>query len=296
MEKFFVFFIIGVAISAVYAISATGLVVTYITSGVFNFAHGAIGMFLAFVYWELRIHRGWPTLLALAVTLLVIGPAIGVLLDVLVMRPLLKGASVATKLVVTLALLLSFQGLAVAIWGIELRTLPGLWGQRDYSILGLNITWDQTTTILAAAGVAFGFRALFRYTRLGVAMRAVVDNRELCAVKGLNPNMVTAASWAIGTSLAGLAAILIAPGLNLEANTLSLLVVSAYAAAVLGRLQHLPATFVGALILGVAQSMVVAYLPSDNSFVRNLNPALPFLLLFGALLLAGKILEAVGSG
>src|SRR5918996_1174696 len=158
MEKFFVYLIIGIAISAVYAISATGLVVTYITSGIFNFAHGAIGMFLAFVYWELRVNRGWPTPAALAVTLLVIGPAIGVLLDVLVMRSLLKGASVATKLVVTLALLLAFQGGALAIWGIRLRALPGLWGDRAYSIVGLNITWDQTTTILAAVAVALGFR------------------------------------------------------------------------------------------------------------------------------------------
>jgi branched-chain amino acid transport system permease protein len=284
VEKFFVFFIIGVAISAVYAISATGLVVTYITSGVFNFAHGAIGMFLAFVYWELRVNRGWPTPAALALTLLVIGPAIGVLLDVLVMRSLLKGASVATKLVVTLALLLAFQGAALAIWGIELRTVPGLWGDRQYSILGLNVTWDQTTTILAAVGIAFGFRALFRYTRLGVAMRAVVDNRELCAVKGLNPNVVTAVSWAIGCSLAGLAAVLIAPGLNLEVNTLSILVVSAYSAAVVGRLQNLPATFIGALALGVSQSMIVAYLPTENDLVQNLRPALPFVLLFGALL------------
>jgi branched-chain amino acid transport system permease protein len=289
LEKFFVFLIIGVAISAVYAISATGLVVTYITSGVFNFAHGAIGMFLAFVYWELRINRGWPTPVALVVTLLVIGPVIGVLLDVLVMRSLLKGASVATKLVVTLALLLAFQGAALAIWGIKLRTLPGLWGDRDYSILGLNITWDQTTTILAAVAVAFGFRAIFRYTRLGVAMRAVVDNRELCAVKGLNPNVVTAVSWAIGASLAGLAAILIAPGLNLEVNVLSILVVSAYAAAVVGRLQNLPATFIGALLLGVSQSMIVAYLPTSNDLIQNLRPALPFVLLFGALLVRREL-------
>lgn len=289
MEKLFVFLIIGLSISAVYAISATGLVVTYITSGVFNFAHGAIGMFVAFVYWELRVHQGWPVPLALAVTLLVIAPAIGVLLDVIVMRPLLKGASVATKLVVTVALLLAFQGAAVAIWGIELRTLPGLWGDRAYSVFGLNITWDQTTTILAAVAVAAGFRMLFRRTRLGVAMRAVVDNRELCAVKGLNPNVVTAASWAIGSSLAGLAAILVAPGLNLEVNTLSLLVVSAYAAAVVGKLDSLPATFGGAVILGVSSSLVVAYLPAGNEIVQNLRPALPFLLLFGALLVRGEI-------
>lgn len=284
MEKFFVFLIIGVSVSAVYAISASGLVVTYITSGVFNFAHGAIGMFLAFIYWELRVNQGWNTLLALAITLLVVAPLLGVLLDVLVMRRLVAGASVATKLVVTLALFAAFQGLALAIWGIELRTLPGLWGERSYSIFNLNISWDQTTTILTALAVAGGFRALFRRTRLGVAMRAVVDNPELCAIKGLNPNVVTAASWAIGSSLAGLAAVLIAPGLNLEVNTLSLLVVSAYAAAIVGRLQNLPATFVGALILGVSQSMVVAYLPAGNEFVQNLRPAIPFLVLFVALL------------
>ncbi len=285
LQTFFTFFVLGVTVSAVYAISATGLVVTYITSGVFNFAHGAVGMFLAFVYWELRVSRGWPTPLALLVTLGICAPALGFFLDVVVMRRLLRGASVATKLVVTLALLLAFQGMALAIWGIELRTVPGLWGDRSFTIIDLVVTWDQVTTVAAAVGVAFGLRLLFRRTRLGVAMRAVVDNPELCAIKGLSPNRVTAASWALGSMLAGLAAILIAPGLNLEVNTLSLLVVSAYAAAVVGRMQSLPATFAGAIVLGMSQTMLIGYLPQDNELVRNLKPAMPFLLLFAALLL-----------
>ncbi|MBV8690330.1 MAG: ABC transporter permease [Actinobacteria bacterium] len=286
MQTFFTFLLIGVTASAVYAISATGLVVTYITSGVFNFAHGAIGMFLAFVYWELHVNQGWPTLLALFVTLGVIAPLIGVLLDVAVMRRLLVGASVATKLVVTLAVLLVFQGLALAGWGIKLRALPGLWGDRHtVKLFSLVITWDQITTVLAAVAVAFGLRVLFRRTRLGVAMRAVVDSKELCAIKGISPNRVTAASWALGSMLAGLAAILIAPGLNLEVNTLSLLVVSAYAAAVLGRLESLPATFAGALLLGVGEKLIIGYLPQSNELVRNLEPAFPFILLLGALLL-----------
>ena len=288
MEKLFVFLVIGVSVSAIYAVSATGLVVTYITSGVFNFAHGAIGMFLAFVYWELSVNQGWPQPVALAVTLLVIAPAIGVALDVLVMRRLVQGASVATKLVVTLALLVVFQGAALGIWGIRLRTLPEFFAGHTYSLGTLVITWHQTITVLAALGVAFGLRTLFKRTRLGVAMRAVVDNPELCSVKGLSPNVVTAASWAMGASLAGLAAILIAPGLNLEVNTLSLLVVSAYAAAVVGRLQSLPATFVGALILGVSQQLAVGYVPTSNEWLANLRPALPFVLLFVALLVRSE--------
>jgi branched-chain amino acid transport system permease protein len=285
LQTFFTFLVLGVTISAVYAISATGLVVTYITSGIFNFAHGAVGMFLAFVYWELRVNQGWPTPLALLVTLGVCAPLIGAALDLLVMRRLLRGASVATKLVVTLALLLAFQGAALAIWGIELRVLPGLWGDRSFTILDLVVTWDQLTTVLTALAVAFGLRLLFRRTRLGVAMRAVVDNPELCATKGLSPDRVTGASWALGSMLAGLAAILIAPGLNLEVNTLSLLVVSAYAAAVVGRMHSLPATFAGALVLGISQTLLVGYLPQDNELVRNLKPALPFIVLFAALLL-----------
>jgi branched-chain amino acid transport system permease protein len=284
LQTFFTFLVLGVSVAAVYAISATGLVVTYITSGVFNFAHGAVGMFIAFVYWELRVNQGWPTLAALVVALGVCAPLVGIALDVLVMRRLI-GASVATKLVVTLALLLAFQGMALAIWGIELRTVPGLWGDRDVAVLDLVITWDQLTTVLAAVTVAFGLRLLFHRARLGVAMRAVVDNPELCAIKGLSPNRVTAASWALGSMLAGLAAILIAPGLNLEVNTLSLLVVSAYAAAVVGRMQSLPATFLGALVLGISQTLLIGYLPQDNELVRNLKPAMPFLLLFAALLL-----------
>jgi branched-chain amino acid transport system permease protein len=288
IEKLFVFLTIGVSVSAIYAICATGLVVTYITSGVFNFAHGAIGMFLAFTYWELSVNQGWPVPLALAVTLLVIAPAIGVALDVLVMRRLVQGASVATKLVVTLALLVAFQGAAILIWGIQLRTLPELFPGHEVSVFSLVITWHQIVTVLAAASVAFGLRTLFKRTRIGVAMRAVVDNPELCSVKGISPNVVTAASWAMGSSLAGLAAILIAPGLNLEVNTLSLLVVSAYAAAVVGRLQSLPATFAGALILGVSQQLAVGYLPTTNDLLSNLRPALPFVLLFIALLVRSE--------
>jgi branched-chain amino acid transport system permease protein len=285
VTELFRFTLFGLMLGCVYAIASMGLVLTYTVTGVFNFAHGAVGMFLAFVYWELRVNQGWPTPLALLVTLGVCAPLIGVALDVLVMRRLLRGASVATKLVVTLALLLAFQGAALALWGIELRVVPGLWGDRSFGVLDLVVTWDQVTTVLIAVLVAFALRLLFRRTRLGVAMRAVVDNPELCAIKGLSPHRVTAASWALGSMLAGLAAILIAPGLNLEVNTLSLLVVSAYAAAVVGRMQSLPATFAGALVLGVSQTLLVGYLPQDNELVRNLKPALPFVLLFAALLL-----------
>ena len=283
MHTFFAFLLIGLVDSAIYAISASGLVLTYVTSGIFNFAHGAVGMFLAFLYWELRISLGLPVWLALFLALFVAAPLIGMFLETTVMRRL-SGATLATKLVITVALLVSFQGLAQGIWGVQIRTLPRLWGAHYFKVSGLVISWDQVTIVLAAVGVAAGLWALLKLTRLGVAMRAVVDNPELCRVKGINPGLVTKASWSLGSMLAGLAAILIAPGLNLDPNVLSLLVVSAYAAAIWGRLQSLPATFAGALILGIGSDLAIGYLAGSGTLANQLEPALPFVLLFVALL------------
>src|SRR3954466_3683615 len=105
METFLAFTVVGIVTGAIYAVSASGLVVTYTTSGIFNFAHGAIGMFMAFTYWELRVHQHWPAPLALLVVLLVLSPLMGALIERLLMRRL-YGAPMAVTIVVTLALLL----------------------------------------------------------------------------------------------------------------------------------------------------------------------------------------------
>ena len=103
MQTFFNIVINGLVIGAVYAIAASGLVVTYSTSGIFNFAHGALGMFCAFAYWEVRVDQGWPALLALAFILLVVAPLLGLLLYVVVIRGL-EGTSEIVKLVIPISL------------------------------------------------------------------------------------------------------------------------------------------------------------------------------------------------
>src|SRR5947209_20392017 len=100
MSAFLAFTIIGIVTGAIYAIAATGLVVTYSTSGIFNIAHGAIGMMMAFTYWELRVHRHWPAPLALVVVLFILAPALGALIERVLIRRL-RGATVAQSLVVT---------------------------------------------------------------------------------------------------------------------------------------------------------------------------------------------------
>src|SRR2546426_2308717 len=107
--------ITGLATGCIYALAASGLVVTYTTSGIFNFAHGAIGMVMAFAYWELHVNRGVPTIPALILVLLVLAPLCGAAVERLLMRRL-HGSTTGTALVVTLGLLLTLIGLASTLW------------------------------------------------------------------------------------------------------------------------------------------------------------------------------------
>src|SRR4051794_21858885 len=259
MHTFFVYLLIGLSISAIYAVSASGLVVTYTTSGIFNFAHGAIGMFMAFTYWELRVNQGWPAPIALVVVLLILSPLLGALIERVLMRPL-YAAPMSVAIVVTLALLIILLGAATAIWSPqEGRRLLEFFAGHDIQLAGVRVTYHQLIT-LGVAGLIAGFLRFFMFhTRAGVTMRAVVDNRDLSGLNGVYPERSAQLSWALGATLAAVAGILIAPTITMNHILLTLLVVNGYAAAMLGRLKNLPLTFAGALILGLAQSYLIGW-------------------------------------
>lgn len=273
--------VVGIVTGCLYALTASGLVVTYTTSGIFNFAHGAIGMFMAFTYWQLAVAWGWPVPVALLVVLLVLAPLSGALIERLVIRPL-YGASLSVSLVVTLGLLLGLLGVADAIWNPQVtRSLPSIFGTDEVHLFGVAVTYYEVLVLIVSVAVAAGW-LLFTRTRVGLTMRAVVDDRELTARAGASPYRTAQLSWALGASLAALAGILIAPLQQLDQFNLTLLVVVGYAAAVVGRLKSLPLTVAGAIALGLAQSYAVGYLPV--TLLANLNPVLPMILLFAALL------------
>jgi branched-chain amino acid transport system permease protein len=258
-------------------------VVTYTTSGIFNFAHGAIGMVIAFAYWQLRVEWHWPAPLALLVALGVLAPAMGALIERLMVRPL-RGASVGVTLVVTLGILLALLYGSFEIWKPSVpRVDPKFFGDGGMRILGVQVTWHQMIVVATAGAVAVLLRVLFHRTRIGVAMRAQVDDAELTALNALEPDRVSMLSWALGAALAGLAGILIAPLVNLDALTLTLLVINAYAAAVVGRLKNLPLTFAGAIGLGLVVSYSTGYFPQSD-VLNRVQQGLPTIFLLIALL------------
>jgi branched-chain amino acid transport system permease protein len=289
VQQFLQYTILGLVLGGVYGIAAAGLVVTYTTSGIFNFAHGAIAMLAAFTYWQVRFGWGWPAPVALIVVLGILAPLLGALLYLVIMRGLQNTSEVA-KIVVPVSVALGFLALAVWVWDPAPRSpriIRKFFGPNStVKIFGVNITWHEIIAMLVAVAIAIGLRILFVRTRAGVAMRAVVDDPDLVRLTGGRPQRLALLSWALGASLAALAGVLITPiqGGAMSANALTLLVIDAFAAAMFGRLRSVPRTFVGGLVLGLAGAYVIGYFPQRWTWTSSFRLSLPMILLFVVLL------------
>jgi branched-chain amino acid transport system permease protein len=283
MNEWLSFTIVGLVTGCVYALIATGLVVTYTTTGIFNFAHGAIGMIAAFTFWQLW--QGWHVnaIVSLLLVLVVIAPAFGVVVERVLMRPL-YGASVDMTVVVTLGLLLALVGIAQQLWKSTTHILPPFFNGNGFRVSGVLVSYHELIALIATIVIAVGLYLLFNRTRIGVAMRAVVDSPDLLAMAGGRPDRVQQLSWALGCALAALAGILLAPIRQLDIILLTLLVVDGYAAAVIGRLRNLPVALIGALLIGLGQEYALGYAPGSG-FLSQIQNVIPMFVLFAVLIL-----------
>ena len=245
--------VIGIALGGVYALAAMGLVLIYRVSGVLNFAQGAVSMFSAFVAYQVSIVMGYPALVGL-VGAIVAGGAIGYVIERFTIRPL-AGRSALSKVVVTIGWLLVLQTAAGLIWGqtayhrpVQLAPIHGFTFPGTSVVVG----WDEFTTIAVALGLAFGTAAVLRWTTFGTSMRAVADDPVAARLWGIDVNRVMAVSWIAGSAMGAIAGVLITPRINFDPISLTIVVIDAFAAALIGRLTSLPWTVAGAMFLGLA--------------------------------------------
>lgn len=288
MDKFLTFTIAGLSTAAIYAIAASGLVVTYTTSGIFNFAHGAFGMLAAFAYWQ--VNQGWgvPVIPSVILVVFVMAPLFGAVIERGIMRGI-EGASEVVKIVVTVSLMVALLGIANVIWPPDVaRPVPPFFAGKTVQIAGVAVPYSRILTMVIAIAVAVGLRLVLRRTRLGVAMRAIVDDRALLQLNGGRPGRTAMLAWALGAGLAAVSGVLIASEQTLSAVTLTLLVVNAYAVAVVGRLRSLPGAFLGAVVLGLAESYATGYIDPSYALgpvsLQNLRTAIPAVMLFVVIL------------
>lgn len=297
MATFLTTAFLGAVFGAIYALLAYGLVLTYRTSGVFNFGQGALGMFFSYAFFQLlqggpmnlvvgTYRQTWklPTPVALAVVVLVLAPALGWALEVALFSKL-RAAGAVVQIVATIGLLIVLFGLAGVVWGSATALIPrSLFPGHAFTVGNFRVTASDLGTLLTVFALCGGLLAFLRFSPLGTRMRAVVDRPEVSEIMGVDSRRVAALSWAIGTGFAALAGILIAPLYgSLSTTTLTFLIVAATAAAVVGRLESLVLTLAGGLGIGMAQLLMKQYVSGDTG--TELSAAIPFAVLFLVLLL-----------
>jgi ABC-type branched-subunit amino acid transport system ATPase component/branched-subunit amino acid ABC-type transport system permease component len=281
------FIVAGIASGAIYGLAASGLVLTYKTSGIFNFGHGALATAAAYVFYWLHIDHELDWKLAMFVSVLIVGPLMGLVMEFVARE--LSHQRMAWKVVGTAGLILIVQGLGTLQYGTDSRRVPQYLpkGNEFFRFADVNIRWSQVIVVVIAVVCVAALYALFRYTRLGIAMRAVVDDPDLVDLQGTSPVRVRRISWIIGSTLAALSGVLIVPFLGLESITLTFLVVQTFGAAAIGLFSSIPLTFVGGLLIGIGENLLTKY-EIDNSTLVGLSKSLPFLVLIAVMILTPK--------
>jgi len=255
------FIVIGLAFGGVYALSGVGLVVLYRATGVLNLAFGAIGAAGALIAYWLINHTSCPEWLAFTVCVLfggVLNLAYGVIFG-----PAFARRDPLVKMMGTLALaliLLGIMGWRAPAGGAFARFLPLPSSEHHYFIAGTSVNLTQIISVALALAITVAVTIFLRFTRLGTAMRALANDREITATLGVPVRRVEAAAW-FGSGLACGAAGLLLPDLltSLDYAALTFLVIASLAAALIGRLQSLWATLFGGLAVGLAQSVATPY-------------------------------------
>jgi branched-subunit amino acid ABC-type transport system permease component len=291
MSTFLSYAVPGIPFGCTYAIVAMGLVLTYRTTGVFNFAFGAQAFVSAFTYTVL-VGRGVPVWPAFVVSVVVLAPVLGWVLDRFLFRRIAPTNTTA-KLVSAVAVFVALPELVTLIFGSATRfSPPALFLNPSlvyFHLFSTPINGLEYETVIVTAAVVVVVNAVLR-SRLGLTIRAAVESPRLLQLEGVRSDRVLSATWMGSSLMAGLAGVLLAPQYpTLQFNDYAVLLVAALAAAALGNLANVPLALVGGILLGVVEGLGSGYFPSSSVWHTGLLPAIPFLLLAVLLVARGRL-------
>lgn len=296
MSDVFQFALIGLALGSLYSLASQGLIVIYRGSGVLNFAHGAIGMFGAYVAWEVRTANDltWspfpgehPFLVALIIGVAV-SAGLGALSHLLVMRQLRQAAPLA-RVVATLGILIVLQAAAVIRYTSNVIFPPVELPIEQVTLGDITITVDRFILVGIAAALTLVLWGFYRYSRFGLATAAVAENQRAASSIGLSSDMVATINWALGSALAGLAAILVSPIITLSVTGMTNVVLAALAAALVAEFRSFPIAFAAGMAIGIGESELTRYVDQPG-----VPKSLPFAVIIIILLVRGRALPVRG--
>jgi branched-chain amino acid transport system permease protein len=292
----------GLALGSIYAIASAGLVVTFVSAGVLNFAFGSMAYVVARFYYWLNSQHGLSTASAGLLSLLVFGPVMGVILYAVLFR-FIRGRSTLVKLVATIGLSVALPPIVDMALGTQtITSAPGLAALSDkpFHLLGTTVTTDQVIIYGFLLFVLVAGTLVLRFTEVGLKVRAMVDSEAMTSLSGTHPGRVSLGVWAVSAGLAGLAGVLVAPTNGLNTEGMTGLMASAFAAVVAARLRSLPIAVAAAIAMGVVTDVIQKYLPANSSFTAAIIPSIPFgfILVFLVVYIwrSGSVREEAGPG
>jgi len=283
------FAITGLLAGGPIALSALGLVLIFKSSYIFNFAQGQLLLMGALITWWFSMELGLP-LWAAIILALALSALLGLAIERLALRPM-TGQPLLSIILMTLALSQVLQGLALLLFGGVQRNFPQIFSAANpyrittpfvfngggglpapiVVILKQNLTWSFVVAVLGVLVIS----AFFRFTKTGLAMRGTSEDHELAQSIGLRIHRIFGLSWALAGVVATVGGILLATSSGLDIS-LSVVVLAAFPAVLLGGLESIPGTIVGGLIIGLSQGLVAA---SKVSLVRNAAEIMPYVVL-----------------
>jgi branched-chain amino acid transport system permease protein len=264
------FIVSGLALGGVYALSGVGLVVLYRATGVLYLAFGAVGAMGALIAYSM-IQADTPGWVAWIACILFGG--VLTLLYGMLFGPPLAGRDPLVKMVATLGLTLILFGVMDLLWtssGGQARSITLPTDSGGFTVAQIQVTWTQVISVAFGVVLTVGTGAFLRFTRLGTAMRAMANDREITATLGVPVRRVEAAAWFGAGVLAGLAGLLLADLVALDATTLTFLVISSLAAALIGQLRSIPVTFAAAMVVGLVHDLLTPI--SQLTDYRDMTP------------------------
>jgi branched-chain amino acid transport system permease protein len=257
MQEFLQQLVFGLAIGSVYGSLALALVLIHRTTGIVNFAQGEMAMFTTFIAWSLITNHGFSFRPAFFVTL-GIAFVIGVGVERVVIRPFYRASPLAVILV-TIALFVIFNGLAAWIWSPETRVFLGPFSTKPFNIGGVAIARQDVGVLVVTLMSVVALWAYFRFTRVGLAMRASAVGPDTSRLLGVRVGWMFAGGWGFAAVLGAVSGMMVAPIVFLSPSMMQATLIYAFAAAVLGGIESPVGAVVGGLLLGVLTTLLGAY-------------------------------------
>ena len=257
MSEFFQQVVAGLGSGAIYGALALALVLIHRATGVINFAQGEMAMFTTYIAWTLIENHGWSYWPAFVVTL-----AFAFLLGLGVQRVVIapvSNAPILTIVIMTIGLVLTFNGLASLIWSAEIRAFPSPFPNETWQIGGVSISQQDVGTFAVVLALVALLWAFFQFTKVGLALRASALNPDASRLVGVRVGWMLAIGWGLAAMLGAVAGMLAAPTVLLDPNMMQAILIYAFAAAVLGGIDSPLGAVAGGLILGVGLNLIGTY-------------------------------------